>query len=438
MFDASDSWGPGAKGDFSRHLIVARADAVLTQLAARGEPAVVLVFGIERFQSLAAALGGHLDDLLHMMEKRLSQAIGGGETLLGRLRDDAFCCVFAGARATVNTRRLVKACEQAFAVGRREVFVQMRIGASSCPRDGTSAGDLLAKAEIALKNARAAECGYMSYAAGMRDSGDDQLQLEAALRRAIGRDELVLHYQPKFSAKTLRLAGAEALIRWQHPNLGLVSPAMFIPLAEEIGYIETVGYWAIREVCRQLVAWGRSMRLTPISVNVSPGQLIRPGFAETVLVLLRQYRVAPGLLEIEVTESSMLRDPAAAVEQLSALRSAGVSIAVDDFGTGFASLSQLRLFPLDRLKIDRSFVQDLDNGGTGAAIVAAVTGMARNLGLKTVGEGVESKTQLTRLRDFGCDEIQGFLLGRPMSADDFSAVLRNGRPITTGQPASVA
>jgi len=305
------------------------------------------------------------------------------------------------------------------------------VGIASYPEDGDKVETLLQNAEIAMY--RAKDIGrntFQFYTAEMNSNVNERLVLESWLRRALERGELVLHYQPQVDLRSNRVFGAEALIRWQHPNMGLVSPAKFIPLAEQTGLIVAIGEWAMRTACAQNKAW-QDAGLPPITVavNISARQFREKKLADSVAEILAKTGLDPRYLEMEVTESVIMHDAEEVITLLQRLKSMGVTLSVDDFGTGYSSLSYLKRFPIDRLKIDQSFVHDIASDSDGAAIVRAVINLGHDLNLRVIAEGVETKEQLEFLRFLQCDEKQGYLFSRPLPAGEFEKLLREGRTL---------
>jgi EAL domain-containing protein (putative c-di-GMP-specific phosphodiesterase class I) len=279
---------------------------------------------------------------------------------------------------------------------------------------------------------RAKELGkntYQFYSADMSARAFERLSLETSLRRALERQEFVLHYQPQVDVDSGEIIGVEALIRWQHPDFGLVAPADFIPLLEETGLIVPTGEWLLGEACRQLMAWHavgrRNLRL---AVNLSPRQVQATGFLAMVERALDGLRGDPGWLELEITEGLLVQHAPDTIEKFEALRALGVRLAVDDFGTGYSSLSYLRRFPIDTLKIDRSFVHDVPHDPDDSAITTAIIAMAQSLRLEAIAEGVENAAQRDFLRSRGCRLMQGFLFSKPLPADEVTKLLEAGRP----------
>jgi len=273
---------------------------------------------------------------------------------------------------------------------------------------------------------RAKEAGpgnHHFYSAQMNAQSQQRLALQSCLPRALERGELFLVYQPKLDLITGRVTGVEALMRWRHPSLGMISPLQFIPIAEDTGLIVGFGHWALEIACRDARTWQDEGHPIQVSVNLSARQLDRPELAEEVAQVIASARLDPGQLELEITESGVMRNPTQAAARLQELRNLGVSLAIDDFGTGYSSLSYLRNFPLSTLKIDRSFVKDLPADEDAAALTAGIIGLAHRLRMKVVAEGVETLEQLGYLRANGCDEIQGYYLSKPIAADEMSRFL---------------
>jgi EAL domain-containing protein (putative c-di-GMP-specific phosphodiesterase class I) len=263
------------------------------------------------------------------------------------------------------------------------------------------------------------------------------LSMESSLRRALDRDEFVLHFQPKAGIAEGGIVGVEALLRWHHPERGLVSPSDFMPVLEETGLIVPVGDWVLKAVCRQIKAWQRAgIRVVPVAVNLSPREFAAKDLRNTVMRVLGEYGVDPALLELEITEGSLMVNTGEVVATLESLGQLGIGISIDDFGTGYSSLSYLKRFPLDALKIDRSFVKDITTDADDATITRAVISMAHSLGLKVIAEGVETESQLAFLAGHACDEIQGYYFARPLPADECGLWLRERRILRQPRAAS--
>jgi EAL domain-containing protein (putative c-di-GMP-specific phosphodiesterase class I) len=299
----------------------------------------------------------------------------------------------------------------------QDIVATASMGISVAPDDGTDVDTLVRNAETALNCAkRNGRNTFHFYSTNMNHELVERFEVETKLRRALDRDELRLYYQPLVDVRTGRRTGLEALVRWQHPDMGLVLPGEFIPVAEESELIHPLGTWVLRTASRQMVRWGVPWRL---AVNISATQLSEPAFVDCVIDVLRETRLPPSQLELELTESGVLRDHPAIRAKLARLKQLGVRLAVDDFGTGYSALSYLRDFPLDTVKIDRSFVSSLESAERNGTLIAAMISMAHHLGLRVTGEGVETEAQLRFLAEHGCDEAQGFLLGRPQDASSY-------------------
>jgi EAL domain-containing protein (putative c-di-GMP-specific phosphodiesterase class I) len=299
------------------------------------------------------------------------------------------------------------------------------IGISIYPRDGRNATALLKNADAAMYMAKSeGRNRYHFYSKELTTRACESLALETNLYRALEREELLLHYQPLVSLQSGNIVGVEALVRWQHPEIGMVSPTKFIPLAEENGLIETIGNWVLHTACKQARAW-QNDGLTPfrIAVNISERQLRQPDIVNEVRDILEETGLDPCYLELELTENSVMEHAEQALMTLNALRELGITIAIDDFGTGYSSLSYLKRFPVDRLKIDRSFVHDIPRDANDVAIVRAIVTLGHSLNLSVVAEGVETQAQYELLTAVGCDEIQGFLYSKPKTASELLTML---------------
>jgi EAL domain-containing protein (putative c-di-GMP-specific phosphodiesterase class I) len=311
-----------------------------------------------------------------------------------------------------------------------ELFVTASIGIAQFPDHGADVDHLLRHADAAMYEAkRLGKNQFRFFTEELHAASFEKLSLEKELRRAIERDQFVLHYQPKVDAQTLAINGVEALIRWQHPEWGLVPPSRFIPVAEEAGLIVAIGDWVLSAACRQVAAW-RDAGLPPVTVavNLASPSFRVPNLARQIGAELARWRLSPASLVIEVTESLLMHDVEAAIAVLHELRALGVRLAIDDFGTGYSSLSYLMRFPIDQLKVDQSFVRHLEESRDHAAIAKAVISLGRALEIETVAEGVETTAQAARLIALRCTTLQGYLFARPMPADDVTRLLRLPAP----------
>jgi predicted signal transduction protein with EAL and GGDEF domain len=308
-------------------------------------------------------------------------------------------------------------------VADQEIFVTLSIGVSVFPDDADNEQEITKNADWALYQAKdAGRNTAQLYSRSAANEAPFRLTLETDLRRVVEAGQLTLHYQPKQSLTNGRFTGAEALVRWRHPKQGLIQPDQFITLAEETGLIVGIGNWIIHEACRQSAEWRREYGTAPqIAINLSPMQLSRRQLADEILQAIDQHGLPGSAIMVEITETGVVSDPYLATLTLEALRAHGVQAAIDDFGKGYSSLTQLKRLPIDALKIDSSFVRDLVTDRDDAAIIQAIVGLGRSLDLRTIAEGVETAEQMSTLLKYGCDEIQGYFLARPLSASDFAA-----------------
>jgi diguanylate cyclase (GGDEF)-like protein/PAS domain S-box-containing protein len=408
--------------------------------AGRGERVrAVMVISPDRFKRFVDTLGHAAGDrLLRGVAERLRGCAGEGD-LLARFGDEEFALLPARAGraedAVTAARRIQEALRQPFSLDGQDFYVTASIGVALSPYDGEDAQALMKNAGAALFRAKEeGGSGHQFYAAEMNARALRRLSLESGLRRALEREEFTLHYQPQADIATNAVTGMEALVRWQHPEMGLVSPGEFIPLAEDTRLIVALDEWVLRTACAQNKAWQEAgLPHLRVSSNLSARTFRQSGLPELVSRLLEETGLDPDCLDLELTESSVMSDAEAAAETLRALRGLGVHVSIDDFGTGYSSLNYLKKFPADCLKIDQSFVRDAATEPNDAAIVRAVITLARSLGLKVIAEGVETVEQLRFLRLLGCDEVQGYLLSRPLPAEEFrQKVLDGGGHITNG------
>jgi diguanylate cyclase (GGDEF)-like protein len=383
----------------------------------------VLLLSIDRLKSIGETLGSEsADKLICEVAERLTKGMREGDTLA--YWGDEFAFLFQTIERNEDaiqiSKRLLALLESEFILTNNEVFITASIGIALYPLNGPDEVTILKNAAAAL--AQAQQKGgnnYQFYTADMNQKAVKRLSFESSLRRAIDREEFVLHYQPRIDINTWKLSGAEALIRWQHPERGLVSPAEFIPLAEETGLIAPIGEWVLRNSFMQMREWADRLQFLTVSSNISARQFQDPNFFVSVLSTLDSVGLAPEQVELELTESSIMTHLEIALKTLTALRNAGVRISIDDFGTGFSSLGYLKRLPIDVLKIDRSFVNDASTDPDDAALVMTIVTLAHNLRLKVVAEGVETEDQLRLLHLLRCDEIQGYLFSKPLAVDDF-------------------
>ncbi len=399
----------------------------------RREYLALIYFDVDRFKDINDTFGHAAgDSSLEVFASRVSEAIPEG-AVAGRLAGDEFAVLVTGytdietmvTDVTEIANRLLAAVGTPFKVHGEEIFMSTSMGVALYPRDGDNGIDLLRNADAALYHAKRAGGNCVEfYSAEMNNAAVERLMIKSKLRRAFERDELLMHYQPKYSIATGRIAGAEALIRWDLPERGLVFPADFIPLAEETNLILQVGEWVLNRVCGDYRFWQRSLPSPGrVSVNLSLRQLHQQRFLERVDATFRSHRVSPTCLEFEITETTLMDDARRTIRILDSLYAMGVHLAIDDFGTGYSSLSALQQFPISTLKIDQSFVRDVAIDHDDAAIVATIIRMAHSLKLEVVAEGVESRQQLEFLREHGCDYVQGHLFADPMTREEYRDLL---------------
>ncbi|MBR0673103.1 putative bifunctional diguanylate cyclase/phosphodiesterase [Neoroseomonas soli] len=408
-----------------RAMFEARLAAALDRPARRRVGSAVLLCELEGIRAVNQVLGHAIgEDLLRAAARRLQAAVRDGD-LVARMAGEEFAVlqseVADAAHAAALAGRMVDLLGRPYLIGGETVVVTPRIGVSVAPGDGSEASLLLRRAAMARHAVPASSDGaWRRFSPDMDAHWQETRALEAALRLAVADDQFELHFQPQVALPAGRLTGFEALIRWRHPKRGLLGPSQFLPVAERLGLMRRIGAWVLREACHAAASWPAGLQ---VAVNLSPCQLDDGALPATVASALKDSGLPPGRLELEVTETVLLASGDSALAQLQALRDRGVGIAMDDFGTGHSSLTQLRAFPFDRLKIDRSFVKDLPAGEDAMAIMRAVTGLGRSLGIAVTAEGVETEPQLRALLAEGCDAAQGYLIGRPVPGSQVPAVI---------------
>jgi diguanylate cyclase (GGDEF)-like protein/PAS domain S-box-containing protein len=414
----------------NRTLLNGRLHQVIHDPAAAAFGVAVAFIDLDQFKYINDTYGHELgDNLLQNMADRLRSCVRETDTV-ARQGGDEFVLLLTGYRAEDLVRvvqRVHAAIARPWHSGRREFNVSSSVGVAVYPQDGDSADVLLRNADAAMYKAKEnGRNGYQFFTAELNRALVERLDIERRLRGALARHQFLLHYQPRIDMATGRIAGAEALLRWRIPQQGLASPSRFIAVAEDTGLIVPIGRWVMMAACEQARQWQRA-GLPPIivSVNVSPRQFREGNIVETIAEALRTTELPARYLQIELTEGLAMHGAEKYVHMLGQIKALGVQIAVDDFGTGYSSLSYLKRFPVDQLKVDRSFVTDLATDPDDAVIVQAIIALGHKLNLRVVAEGVETTEQLEFLRASGCDEMQGYLFGRPMLAADFAALLGN-------------
>jgi diguanylate cyclase (GGDEF)-like protein/PAS domain S-box-containing protein len=416
----------------NRTLFARLVDQGLTSVQRNEGTACVLYLDLNRFKLINGTLGRTVgDELLRQVAQRFRSTLR-DEDVVSHLAADEFAVGLFDVRqhfeATTVAQKLQAVLEAPFLIGGHDLRVDASIGISVYPQDGADAETLLRVADIAMQRAKERvenpDHSVAFYRLDMNEGMQQRMQIESGLRHALGHGELLLHYQPKFEIETGRLVGAEALVRWLHPQRGMIPPIDFIPLAETTGLIVQVGEWVLEQACAQAAIWQRS-GLPPfrLAVNVSAREFTAslPGrVAET----LKRYRIDASWLELEITESTLMHDIDYVIGIMDHISALGVALSLDDFGTGYSSLSYLKRFPIDTLKIDRSFTTGIPADTSDCAIASTIISMGRKLGHRVIAEGVETIEQMEFLRQAGCDEVQGYLYGKPMGAYEFEKALR--------------
>ena len=413
----------------NRILLNDRLTQAMALARRHGRKLAVLFLDGDRFKNINDSLGHAIGDrLLQSVAQRLLDCVRRSDTV-SRQGGDEFVILLSEVAhpqdAAVSAEKILQAMSAPHRIGPHDVHLTMSIGIVTYPDDGTDAETLVRNADFAMYDAKKnGRNNYQFFRPDMNVRAVERQSIESGLRAAMERAEFVLHYQPKMNLETGAIIGVEALIRWHHPERGLVPPAQFIPVAEECGFIVPIGRWVLREACHQAKAWQDSgLRPVRISVNVSAVELRSSDFVAGVRDILTETGLDPRYLELELTETFLMQDSKSTVAVLRALKGMGVQLALDDFGTGYSSLSYLKRFPIDTLKIDRSFVRDLTTDADDASIVTAVIGMGKSLHIGVVAEGVETREQLAFLREQSCPEGQGYYFSRPVAAEEFTQLL---------------
>ncbi|MFC6672459.1 EAL domain-containing protein [Marinobacterium aestuariivivens] len=420
----------------NRSLLKDRFDYVLGMAHRNGEPLAVMFLDLDHFKKINDTLGhGAGDEVLIEVARRLKARLREAD-IVSRLGGDEFIVVLPDTDeegAIHVALSLIEAFSPSCNIDDQELLVTPSIGIALYPHDGEDFDTLSRNADAAMYRVKqSGRNGYSFYAPEMQAQSVRYLQLAGALRQALQRDELQLHYQPQLSIRDGRVVGAEALLRWRHPEWGMVSPAEFIPIAEESGLITPIGEWVIRTAVRQMKAWrARGLPEMPVAVNLSAVQFRQENITELITRILDEEGLPYHLLELELTEAVAMDDAQRAVRIMDSLHEQGIRMSIDDFGTGYSSLSYLKKFKVSKLKIDQSFVRDLDEDPEDKTIVGTIIHMAASLGMKTIAEGVETASQLAFLRLHGCDEVQGFYFSKPLPAGQFEAFARSNGSDTT-------
>lgn len=432
----------------NRRVFLERLRDILRGARERPGMLALLHIGMDRFKQINQSLGDKAGDLLlGAVAQRLQSSLRRGDTrtgrrqtdapLLSRVAGDEFALILpeipSADVAGRMARRILAAMSRPFPYEGRDLFITPSIGIALSPNDGQDDETLRRHAVAAMAHAKSSGRNtFQFFSSEINSASREKLTLEMGLRRAIERDELLLHYQGKVDIQSGRLVGAEALLRWKHPELGLVPPDQFIPLAEQSGLIVEMGQWVVDRACAQMARWRTSGHGDiKIAVNVSRQEVVAGGLVPMIGEAIRRHGIRPGQLVVELTEGMLMDRVDQTRQQLDALRALGCELSIDDFGTGFSSMSYLKRFPLDELKIDKSFISGTPTDTTDVAIVKAIIALAHSLDLRVVAEGVETESQRAELKSLGCDLFQGYLCSRPLPAASFIALVRqvNGAPV---------
>ncbi|MBI5860782.1 MAG: EAL domain-containing protein [Rhodocyclales bacterium] len=403
------------------------------ELARRqGRQLAVMFLDLDRFKHINDSLGHAVgDQLLRSVAQRLVGCVRHSDTI-SRQGGDEFVLLLPyierAEDAALSAQKMLAALALSHRIDQHDLHIGASIGISIYPDDGQDVETLIKSADTAMYSAKeSGRNNYKFFEQSMSVRASQRQSIEGSLRCALERQEFVLYYQPKINLHSGAMAGAEALIRWQHPEQGLLSPAQFLPIAEDCGLILPIGCWVLREACRQVQAWLDSgLRVVPVAVNISAVEFRHRSFLESVALILKETGLAPHYLELELTESILMHDAESSAPVLEGLKAMGVRLAIDDFGMGYSSLSYLKYFPIDTLKIHQSFVHNIATDADDATIVRTMIGMGRNLKQRVIAEGVETHEQLEFLRAQHCDEGQGFQFSPPLLAEDFALLLVAG------------
>jgi diguanylate cyclase (GGDEF)-like protein/PAS domain S-box-containing protein len=389
----------------------------------------LMLLDLDRFKLINDTLGHQLgDELLVQVSRRLKQCVREVDTV-SRLGGDEFTVILGEIHSSENAacvaNKILTTLNAPFMLSEREVFVSVSIGITVFPVDGDSVNLLIKNADTAMYHAKeSGRNNYQYFSDTMNKNMLDELEMETNLRQAFKNEEFSLNYQPQFALKTRKLIGAEVLVRWNHPTLGWISPAIFIPYAEKSNLIIALGEWVLRTACKQAVAWQTSgLKLQPMSVNLSGMQLKQPDLLYKVAQILEETHFPAHLLELELTEGVLMANVEETITTLNKLKDMGIRLSIDDFGTGYSSLSYLKRFPIDTLKIDQSFIREITTSSDDSAIASTIIAMAHNLRLNVIAEGVETIEQANILLDKECDDVQGYFFSRPLCESDFCQLL---------------
>jgi diguanylate cyclase (GGDEF)-like protein/PAS domain S-box-containing protein len=415
----------------NRVLLMDRLALAISRAARNNEMIAVFFMDLDRFKIINDTYGHDIGDkFLKVIAKCINEDVRETDTI-ARFGGDEFALILEDVHHIEDVahiaEKLLNTLARPYKIDQREFYVTASIGISVFPDDAADAQSLMKNADAAMYRAKdLGRNNYQFYSKDLSTKALERLTLENDLRRALEREELLIHYQPQIDLKTRRVTAVEALLRWQHPEHGLVPPNKFIPVAEETGLIVPIGEWVLRVACSQASAWQKSGIAVPVTVNLSGRQFVDGSLASTIITTVDETGLSPSLLELEITEGVVMHNPQTATRTLEKVNDYGVRIAIDDFGTGYSSLSNLKSYPIDTIKIDRSFVRDITTDPNDASIVLAIIAMAHSMGLQVIAEGVETEEQLAFLERHDCDSVQGFLFSHPLPADKTEEFLEEG------------
>ena len=420
----------------NRLLLNDRLTQAIAKARRQGQQLAVLFVDVDRFKHINDTLGHAIgDQLLRSLARRLVACVRASDTV-SRQGGDEFVILLSGIAhaedAALSAKKVLRSLGMPHRIGEHDLQITISIGVAVFPGDGETADMLVRNADVSMLNAKDnGRNNYQFFKPEMNVHAMERQSLESGLRHALEGREFLLHYQPKLNLETERITGAEALIRWRQPNGDMVLPDRFIPVAEQCGYIVPIGRWVLREACLQAKSWlDADLAPMPMAINVSAVELRSTGFVQSVRTILQETGLDPRYLELELTETALMQDPNATTGVLGALKDIGVQLTLDDFGTGYSSLSYLKRFPIDALKIDKSFVSGLCTNASDANIVSAVINMGKSFGLNVIAEGVETREQFIRLQAQQCTEGQGNYFNAPLTAEVFSTLLSTDSSIT--------
>lgn len=415
----------------NRDLFINRLERAIRK-ARRANTYIGLLFiDLDHFKEINDSFGHYVgDQILQSVARHLEEHTRADDTV-ARLGGDEFAVIIDELHDLQNIglfgQKLIESFNKPFSAGKLQFTLNTSIGISLYPEDGTNPATLLRNADTAMYRAKAeGRSNFQFYTADMTERARKRVRIESELQLALQQNQFILHYQPQFNLATNRFEGAEALIRWQHPEKGLIYPLDFIPIAEKTGQIAAIGQWVLGTVCTNLANWQhKGIRTRKIAINLSQRQLTRLNFINQVKETIQQTQCDPNLLELEITESLLITNPDQIANELEQLRALGCTIAIDDFGTGFSSLNYLKKLPINKLKIDRTFIKDIPQDTNDCAIILAIIALGRTLDLEVIAEGVETEAQADFIKEHGCRRCQGFYFSKPLPEDNFLEFINN-------------